>query len=141
MIELLGGNTSGSGGGGFNFGTLIGSFFAAEGGLTSSPTAVNAGPMISPAAYRHAPHYKEGTANTSGIPAILHPNEAVIPLSKGRKIPVEMPRGTGRGGTPTINMPQTFNIQTPDADSFRKSQKQIASDAFRASQRAASSNS
>ncbi len=141
LITLLGGNTSGSGGGGFNFGTLIGSFFAAEGGLTSSPTAVNAGPMISPAAYRHAPHYKDGTANTSGIPAVLHANEAVIPLSKGRKIPVDLGGTNGAAGGTVINQPQTFNITTPDADSFRKSQKQIQNDAFRAGQRAAASNS
>ena len=37
------------------------------------------------------------TANTSGIPAILHDNEAVIPLSRGRKIPVEM-GGVQSGG-------------------------------------------
>lgn len=46
-----------------------------------------------------APHFAEGTANTNkylskvsggGIPSILHPNEAVIPLSKGRKIPVDL---------------------------------------------------
>ncbi len=136
LIGLLGGNVAGGGGGGFNFGTLIGSFFAAEGGLTSSPVAVNTGPMVSPAAFRHAPHFSEGTSNTSGIPAILHPNEAVIPLSKGRKIPVEMAGGMG-GGT-VINQPQTFNINTPDADSFRRSQKQIAADAARSGRRAAS---
>lgn len=46
-----------------------------------------------------APHFAEGTSNTNkylskvsggGIPSILHPNEAVIPLSKGRKIPVDL---------------------------------------------------
>lgn len=46
-----------------------------------------------------APKFAEGTANTSshvsrmaggGIPAILHPNEAVVPLPKGRKIPVDL---------------------------------------------------
>ncbi|SDW76983.1 phage tail tape measure protein, lambda family [Ruegeria halocynthiae] len=137
LIGMLGGNVAGGGGGGFNFGALIGSFFAAEGGLTSSPVAVNTGPMVSPAAFRHAPHFSEGTSNTSGIPAVLHPNEAVIPLSKGRKIPVEMAGGTSGGGT-VINQPQTFNIQTKDADSFRRSQKQIAADAARSGRRAAS---
>jgi len=48
---------------------------------------------------KNAPAYAEGTANTSrqlsklpggGIPSILHPNEAVIPLSKGRKVPVDL---------------------------------------------------
>ncbi len=46
-----------------------------------------------------APKFAEGTANTShhvsrlaggGIPSILHPNEAVVPLPKGRKIPVDL---------------------------------------------------
>lgn len=49
--------------------------------------------------FNDAPHFAEGTANTSrylskvaggGIPSILHPNEAVIPLSRGRKIPVDL---------------------------------------------------
>lgn len=47
--------------------------------------------------FKHAPHFSEGTANTSGIPSILHENEAVIPLSKGRKVGVEL-NGSGQGG-------------------------------------------
>lgn len=137
--ELFSGLLGGSGGAGGFFGTLISSFFAAEGGLPSSPVSVNAGPAVSPTVFRHAPQYAGGTANTSGIPAILHPNEAVIPLSKGRKIPVEMAGGLGGGGT-IISMPQTFNVTTPDADSFRRSQKQVAADAGAASQRAIQSN-
>ena len=45
---------------------------------------------IHPTAFHNAPHYAQGTPKTSGIPAILHLNEAVIPLSKGRKIGVEL---------------------------------------------------
>lgn len=50
-------------------------------------------------AFDNAPQFKEGTTNTSkflskvaggGIPSILHPNEAVVPLSRGRKIPVDL---------------------------------------------------
>lgn len=59
-------------------------------------------------AFDNAPKFAEGTSNTSkhiskvpggGIPSILHPNEAVVPLSKGRSIPVDltMPKMT----TPT----------------------------------------
>ncbi|MFM7009126.1 MAG: tape measure protein [Betaproteobacteria bacterium] len=49
--------------------------------------------------FDNAPHFAEGTTNTSkflskvaggGIPSILHPNEAVIPLSRGRKVPVDL---------------------------------------------------
>lgn len=39
--------------------------------------------------FANAPQFKAGTANTSGIPAILHDNEVVVPLTKGRKIPVD----------------------------------------------------
>jgi tape measure domain-containing protein len=54
---------------------------------------------VSSDAFKSAPKFDEGTTNTSsfssklpdgGIPSILHPNEAVIPLSAGRSIPVEM---------------------------------------------------
>lgn len=54
---------------------------------------------VSPGAFGGAPAFKDGTANTSsflskvpggGIPSILHPNEAVVPLPKGRKIPVDL---------------------------------------------------
>lgn len=44
-------------------------------------------------AFAGAPRFGDGTTNTGqfsgGLPAILHPNEAVIPLSRGRSIPVE----------------------------------------------------
>lgn len=54
---------------------------------------------VPPGTFDNAPQFAEGTSNTSkfiskvpggGIPSILHPNEAVVPLSKGRSIPVEM---------------------------------------------------
>lgn len=92
-----------------------------EGGLTSSPVARGS---LHPAAFVNAPHYKEGTHNTSGgMPAILHDNEAVIPLSRGRKVAVEL---SGKSRGQTIN--NNFNIVTPDADSFKKSRQQIATD-------------
>lgn len=75
--------------------------------------------------------------NTSGIPAMLHENEAVIPLTRGRKVPVELEGGTGGGSTVQHF---NFSIQTPDADSFRKSQNQIAADAFESGRRAAKAN-
>lgn len=55
--------------------------------------------MVSLDAFKGAPKFAEGTANTSrylsrvsggGIPSILHPNEAVVPLSRGRSIPVDL---------------------------------------------------
>jgi tape measure domain-containing protein len=89
-----------------------------------------------PAAFAGAPHYKEGTANTSGgIPAVLHDNEAVIPLSRGRKVPVHL-NDNGRGGNTSI----TFNVSSPDADSFKKSKSQLASQAYAVGARAARRN-
>ena len=92
-----------------------------EGGYTGSPVARGS---IHPAAFVNAPHYAEGTPNTSGgMPAILHDNEAVIPLSRGRKVAVEM-SGNSRGQVINNN----FTVNTPDANSFRKSKQQIATD-------------
>lgn len=90
-----------------------------EGGYVGSPVS---SAMVNASAFTRAPHYAEGTHNTSGgLPAILHDNEAVIPLSRNRKIPIE-------GGGHKQTIVQNWNIQTPDADSFRKSRQQIASD-------------
>ncbi len=105
------------------------------GGVSTSPANFTTAPV---SAFRNAPHFSEGTTNTSGIPAVLHPNEAVIPLTKGRKVPVEM--GDAATGGQVLNYSPTYNIQTPDADSFRKSQKQVASEGFSAAQRAAANN-
>lgn len=131
-----------SGGGGFLSGIggwqgLLGMAFGAfdVGGISTEPANFASAPV---AAFRHAPHFAQGTPNTSSIPAILHENEAVIPLTKGRKVGVEL-RGGEAGGT-VINMPQTFHIATPDADSFRKSKDQIAADMARSGQRAIQKN-
>lgn len=54
---------------------------------------------VDPSVFSNAPQFRDGTANTSGltskvpgggIPSILHPNEAVVPLPKGRSIPVDL---------------------------------------------------
>jgi hypothetical protein len=107
-----------------------------EGGMSTNPVGHA---MMPVSAFRHAPHFAQGTPNTSGIPAVLHPNEAVIPLSKGRKIGVEL-NGAGAGGNGGTVQNFNWNIQTPDADSFRKSQTQIAADAARAGNNAARRN-
>lgn len=136
------GAASAGGGGGFLSGLggwqgvlsmALGAFDV--GGVSTAPANFTTAPV---SAFRHAPHFSQGTPNTSGIPAVLHPNEAVIPLSKGRKIPVEM--GDAATGGQVLNYAPTYNIHTPDADSFRKSQKQVASEGFSAAQRAAANN-
>lgn len=125
--------------GGGEGGFLAGLFGAgSEGGYAGSLPGRAVAPI---SAFRHAPHFSEGTANTSGIPAILHDNEAVIPLSKGRKVPVEVNGGGANGGAAQmLNYSPTYNIQTPDADSFRRSQNQTAADGLSAAQRALRKN-
>lgn len=96
-------------------GGFLGGFFEEGGYATSAVTSK----VMHPSTWANAPHYAQGTPNTSGIPAILHPDEAVIPLSRGRKVPVEMDNVPGGGNT---TIAPVFNIQTPNADSFRQSQ-------------------
>lgn len=116
-----------AGGGGMGILGWIGSLFGvpvgAEGFTTGSGgVSPTARATASPASFRHAPSFSAGTQNTSGIPAILHPNEAVIPLTKGRKVPVDMgDAGGGTGGS--IYAPAfTFgdivvNVEGGDSDS------------------------
>jgi hypothetical protein len=110
---------------------------ALEGGITGS--FVNRY-NVQPSSFMGAPHYGEGTSNTSGgHPAILHDNEAVIPLSRGRKVPVELTgMSSNANGGVTVN--NNFNISSPDADSFRKSKSQIATDLHAAGARSWSRN-
>jgi len=60
---------------------------------------------VSMGAFVDAPMLAVGTANTtslgapvSGMPAILHPNEAVVPLAGGGEIPVQMTGGGDNSG-------------------------------------------
>lgn len=127
-----GGILSGLGGIGGVLGMVLGAF--SEGGVSTNPVGSAVVPM---AAFRHAPSYANGTANTSGIPAVLHPNESVVPLTRGRKIPVDL--GDSAGGT-VIHQPQTFNITTPDVEGMRRSQGQIAAAMSMAGAKAARKN-
>lgn len=106
-------------------GSTVGRF--KEGGYTGSPVSISS--VASMGAWAGAPHYKEGTPNTSladgGMPAIVHPDEAVIPLSRGRSIPVDM-SGMDSGGPRQTIVNSTFNIMTPDIGGFRASQQSIA---------------
>lgn len=134
MAANSAGGAGGAGGGGI--GGMLGSVFslfggAKEGGIVGQ--FVNTY-RASPAAFANAPHYAEGTANTSGIPAILHDNEAVIPLSRGRKVPVELTNQQSGGNSRAVNV--QFNVTSPDADSFRKSRSQVIGDLHGAASRA-----
>lgn len=148
VTKMIAGGAGGAGGGGLGgiFGS-IGKLFGGGGGGGISQAAPSifsgiykeggfsgsavGGVHMSPSAFVNAPHYSEGTHNTSGgMPAVLHDNEAVIPLSRNRKVPIEM---KGGGGT---HITQNYNISTPDANSFRKSKQQIAVDSYSVANRA-----
>lgn len=116
LQSLMGGMGGGMGGG-----------LYAEGGISGSPVSSASLPS---GAWSSAPHFNEGTPNTSGgMPAILHPNEAVIPLTRGREVPVEINDGEprqdnldkrgGRSNTTII-----LNGVT-DMDSFKRSKRQL----------------
>jgi tape measure domain-containing protein len=127
-------NSFSSGDGGNSIGNLIGTIAGlfSEGGMSSSPTSVSSVPV---SAFANAKHFASGGVTSGGIPAILHDNEAVVPLSKGRKIPVDMGDNDGKS---SIVVQMTVN--TPDADSFKRSQGQILAQMHEATTRAARRN-
>ena len=102
-----------------------------QGGLTSGLMDRTLAPA---SAFKHAPSFGSGGVS-GGMPAILHKNEAVIPLSKGRKVPVDMGE-QGKSGDTIIQ----YTINTPDAESFRRSQGQIMARTSRDQSRANSRN-
>lgn len=131
---LAAGVASGAGGGGGGSGSgflssmggwggllsmAVGAF--SGGGVSTSPTQFANVPL---SAFHNAPHFSGGGVS-DGIPALLHPNEAVVNLSGGGRIPVDL-RGDSAGGGQIINAPQYITITTPNPDSFRRSEKQIA---------------
>lgn len=129
---LLGGLLSGLGG---HLSNLLTTGSWLEGGLSTAPVASS---LVPASAFRNAPHFAEGGVTGGGIPAVLHPNEAVIPLSRGRSIPVELNEGAGAGTY--INAPQNITILTSDADSFRRSKTQVAAQMAAAGQQALRQN-
>ncbi|MGK7652398.1 phage tail tape measure C-terminal domain-containing protein [Roseovarius sp. B08] len=123
------------GGAGGLISMAVGAF--SEGGFSDSPVGMASAPI---GAFQNAPHFSEGTPNTSGIPAILHGNEAVVNLTKGRKIPVELNGGAGANGGQPIVQHFNWDVHTPDADSFRRSSSQISADMARAGSKAVRKN-
>ncbi|UTC28376.1 putative tail tape measure protein [Brevundimonas phage vB_BpoS-Gurke] len=112
------------------FGAVKNAF--ADGGYVSSSGAgaVN---------WASLPHYAEGTPNTSGgMPAVVHPNEAIIPLSGGRKVPVDM-SGMETGGGMT-QVTSNITVIAPNPDAFRKSQGSIQRQQNRDMKRASTRN-
>ncbi len=113
---------------GGQIGSLLSGFFE-EGGITGSAVAHGMAPM---SAFNSAPRLAVGTPNISSgeHPAILHDDEAVIPLSRGRYVPVQMRGGEAKGGN-TTQQSVVFNIQAKDPNEFRRSEHQLKSRAAR----------
>ena len=97
LSDMLGGLLGGAGGGGGGIMDLIsmgaGFFGFANGGYTSQMKDYSDGGVAK--------------GSRAGYPAILHGNEAVVPLPGGNKIPVEMSGAPGGG---TVNAGVTVNI-------------------------------
>jgi hypothetical protein len=113
---------------GGQIGSLLSGFFK-EGGITGSAVSHGMAPM---SAFNNAPRLAVGTPNISSgeHPAILHDDEAVIPLSRGRYVPVQMRGGEAKGGS-TTNQNVVFNIQAKDPNEFRRSEHQLKARAVR----------
>lgn len=79
-----------------------------------------------PGAANGSPNLSRDTSG--GFLALIHPDEAVIPLPDGRSVPVSMPEGRGDGGKQGNNIVINFNVTATDADSFRRSQDQMMQD-------------
>jgi len=66
----------------------------------------------------------------SGYPAVLHGNEAVVPLPDGRSIPVDMSPGKSAGGAQNNNVAVTINMDsqggaTSETDSTSQNMSQL----------------
>ncbi len=66
-----------------------------------------------------------------------HGEEFFSPTVAGQIIP-NAPKSTGNGKGGDMHIHQQFNITTPDADSFGKSQHQLAGEMFRMAGQASS---
>ncbi|TNE36268.1 MAG: hypothetical protein EP348_07305 [Alphaproteobacteria bacterium] len=83
------------------------------------------------------PGFAGGGEFTVGGRAGIDQNIVPLRLSKGERVTIETPaqqrQGAAAAPSPVINM--AFNISTPDAASFRRSQSQIQGEALRQAQR------
>jgi hypothetical protein len=61
---------------------------------------------------------------------VLHDNEAVIPLSRGRKVPVEL-GGKSTSAREGVTVNQYFS-DNKSAETFRRSKRQVETDTYRA---------
>lgn len=135
LIQALSGGSSGGGGGG-GLGGLFSSLFGGGGGGGLPDEGFGAG--ILPGGFAEG-----GSMIVGGSPGV-DKNLLGLRVSRGERVDILTPdqqakenmRG-GRGSAPVI---QNFNITTPDADSFRRSQSQIGVMASAGLQRAQKRN-
>lgn len=126
-------------------GLLGGLFGFREGGISGSAVGAPFSAGLYGSKFASAPHFSEGTTNTGkfagGMPAVLHQNEAVIPLSRGRAVPVEFSgAGAMAQSQPAQGQSIVFNVTSPNPDSFRRSQTQLATQAYAVGAKAARRN-
>jgi len=121
ILGPLASSLGGALGGGGGLGSMLAGVFH-NGGIVGA--GGNAGRKISATAFIGAPRFHDGGMvglRPNEVPAILERGEKVIPKDK-----------VDKGGSVTVNM----TINTPDANSFRRSENQVASMARMALQRA-----
>jgi len=120
IANALSGTLGGLGGGGGIFAGIL-----HQGGLVGGPTPMR---MVPAMAFATAPRMHEGGwagLKPDEVPAILQRGERVL---SRREAAAYGAGSTGRDASPVINV----TIQTRDAESFRQSRTQVASDIARA---------
>ncbi len=99
-----------------------------EGGFSDSLTGSQ---KVATSVFDNAPQFAEGIANTSslansvgggGIPAILHANEAVVPLPRGRSIPVDLSTKTDPAALSQLTNAITSSLSNVIADTVTRVQ-------------------
>jgi hypothetical protein len=137
VTKLL--SSGGSGGGGL-LGGLFGGMHA--GGMVGSSNMYSTSHFVSPSIFASARRFHTGL-NTDEYPAILQRSERVLTANDNQRttnalgqmadsleaFQARAATGGGNNGSRITNARQTFNINTPDAGSFRKSAGQVMSDA------------
>ena len=140
MLSGMGG--MGGGGGGGLFGGLFGGMHS--GGLVGGSGMYSTSHVVSPAIFANAQRYHTGL-NSDEYPAILQRGERVLTANDNARNTAllagmsdhmeQLQRANssgqqgGGGGNRTHNQTMNMTIQTPNADSFRKSSSQLYSDA------------
>jgi hypothetical protein len=134
----------GIGGGAGGSGDFLGSLISGAGSILASylhevgvvGTGATPKRSVPVTAFSGAPRLHDGLGPDE-FAAILRRGEAVVPLSGGRSIPVEM-RGGETGGNVVNNV--TINVSSENPDAFRRSLGQLTLEAKRAMDRAAQRN-